>query len=264
MIGRLLPVRLQLTPAISQGEPGSHLLAQRSRGAGRGSPGSLGGLVLGSLVLLQQALKFFVRVAALARQILLSVLKLVLIEFQLRFRQRKLTGGRIIGSGRLGQLGDAVLVQGDLRLPPGGPVRKVFERTSGGHAKRGSFAQRGGKRLVEFTIGKAQRIPRERLLLRCIGQSVHLLRTLQQTAVYGRRRIGRGGLPCRGLVGTQVTREVRRDEAGNQQNRQNCRKQTVEASHRCLAARGRNPKSFVRRRHAGKTKGVRCRFIGFG
>jgi len=31
-----------------------------------------------------------------------------------------------------------------------------------------------------------------------------------------------------------------------------------------LAARGRNPKSFVRRRHAGKTKGVRCRFIGFG
>ena|SRR5579863_955883 len=31
-----------------------------------------------------------------------------------------------------------------------------------------------------------------------------------------------------------------------------------------LTARGRNPKSFVRRRHAGKTKGVRCRFIGFG
>ena len=31
-----------------------------------------------------------------------------------------------------------------------------------------------------------------------------------------------------------------------------------------LAARGRNPKSFVRRRHAGKTKRVRCRFIGFG
>src|SRR5579863_7998246 len=162
MVGRLLPVRLQLTPAIAQGEPGSHLLAQRSRRSGRGSAGGWGGLVLGSFVLLEQALKLCVLVATLARQILLSVLKLVLIEFQLRFRQRKLTGGRIIGSGRLGQLGNAVLVHGDLRLPLGGAVRKLFERTRGRYAERGSFAQRGGKRLVELTIGKAQRIPRER------------------------------------------------------------------------------------------------------
>jgi len=39
---------------------------------------------------------------------------------------------------------------------------------------------------------------------------------------------------------------------------------TTESPMGALAARGRNPKSFVRRRHAGKTKGVRCRFIGFG
>jgi hypothetical protein len=214
MIDRLLPVRLHLTLAISQGEPSSHLLAKRSRASRCWSPGRLSGLVLGCLVLLEQALKFFVLVATLARQILLRVLKFVLIEFQLRFCQCELAGSRTIGVGLFGQLGDAVLIYRNLCFPPGRSVRELFERTSGRNAGRGSFAERGSKRQIELMIGKPQRIPRERLFLGCIGESVQLLRALKQTAVYGRRR-GRARLPCRGLVRTYVTGDIRPHEAGN-------------------------------------------------
>src|SRR5579862_1413487 len=148
MVGRLLPVRLQLTPAISQRQPDLHLLAERSGRPGYRRPGVWRGLVLGSLVLLEQTLKRCVPVAALARQILLGVLKFVLIELQLCFCQLELAGGRVAGCGLLGQLGNALLVQGDLRLPSGGPVRKLFERTSEGRGGRGSFAERGSKGLV--------------------------------------------------------------------------------------------------------------------
>ena len=56
--------------------------------------------MLGILVLLEKALKSIVLVAALAGQILLSVLEFVLIEFQLGFCQFQLVGGIAIGSGR--------------------------------------------------------------------------------------------------------------------------------------------------------------------
>ena len=142
------------------------------------------GLVLGILVFLEKALKFLMLVATLAGQILLSVLKFVLIEFQLSFCQFQLVGGRAIGSRLFGQLGNERLVHGNLRLPSGGSVLKLFERTAGRGAGRGSFAKRGSKCLVEFMIGKAQRIPRERLLLRCVGESAHPLGTQEQAAVY--------------------------------------------------------------------------------
>src|SRR6476660_7656304 len=99
MTDRLVPVRRQQTLAISQGEPSPHLLAKRSNSTECRCPGGLSGLVLGILMLLEQALKFFVLVAALARQVLLSILEFVLIEFQLRFCQSELASSRTIGVG---------------------------------------------------------------------------------------------------------------------------------------------------------------------
>src|SRR5438046_2747331 len=109
MVDRLYAVGLELTLAIPQGKPGAYLLSKRRRRSGCGSPGGLRGLMLGSFVLLEQALKFFVLIATLARQILLRVLKFVPIEFQLCFCHCQLTGGRTIGSGLFGQVGNAFL-----------------------------------------------------------------------------------------------------------------------------------------------------------
>src|SRR5690242_21708611 len=121
------------------------------------------------LMLLESLLKDGVAVAARSAEILLSIFEIVLVQLRLRLYKRQLVGGGIAIGSLFRQLGDAVLVGGQLRLQLGNALIELAERTAGRKRHGSRLAESGGIGLVELVISQAQGLARESLLFGGIG-----------------------------------------------------------------------------------------------
>ena len=143
---------------------------------------------------LQRTFEAGVTIAALAAEIFLGVLQIVLIEFELRLHELQPIRGGGISGGLLGELRYLILAGGDLGLQLRDALGQLFLLSGGGSilGSRGlSVAQCGGEGLIQFVVGQAKSLASLVLFVGGVGERGRLTGRLEQAVIDQRGQLQR-------------------------------------------------------------------------